>query len=103
LTFSSNAQQKEYLFGSSILQIFSRTFLTDLFSQYLGTPVYAAVGNHESSPVNSYPPRSIYNEAGADIQWLYRTLYDSWSHWIPTEDLHTVWQGLFLNKLLTVD
>lgn len=60
---------------------------------YIDTPVYAAVGNHESAPVNSYPPSSIYNEPGADIQWLYQTLYDSWSHWIPTDDLGTVLKG----------
>ena len=57
------------------------------------TPVYPAVGNHESAPVNSFPPSSIYNQPGANITWLYETLYRTWKNWIPESDLATVMQG----------
>ena len=55
--------------------------------------MYAAVGNHESAPVNSYPPSSIYDQPGANISWLYETLHWSWKNWIPEKDLTTVMQG----------
>ncbi|XP_076822580.1 sphingomyelin phosphodiesterase-like isoform X1 [Clavelina lepadiformis] len=74
---------------------------TTLLKTYFpDTPVYAALGNHESAPVNSYPPSSINHEPGADISWLYDTVYDSWSNWIPENDLATVKQGGFYSTLI---
>ncbi|XP_076823452.1 sphingomyelin phosphodiesterase-like [Clavelina lepadiformis] len=73
---------------------------TLLKSYFPNTPVYAALGNHESAPVNSYPPSSINHEPGADISWLYDTVYDSWSNWIPENDLATVKQGGFYSTLI---
>ncbi|XP_078493661.1 sphingomyelin phosphodiesterase [Ciona intestinalis] len=74
---------------------------TDLLKKHFPTtPVYAAVGNHESAPVNSYPPHSIYDQPGADTQWLLDTLYDSWSNWIPEADMGFVKQGAFYTTLI---
>jgi sphingomyelin phosphodiesterase len=44
--------------------------------------VYAAVGNHEASPVNSFPQAGIDIPANQSNQYMYNTLADNWSRWI---------------------
>ncbi|XP_059171990.1 sphingomyelin phosphodiesterase-like [Physella acuta] len=62
--------------------------LGKLFNQYLPTkPFYASVGNHESTPCNSFPPPGI---PGQDMGWLYGALADSWGKWLPQDALDTV-------------
>ncbi|KAG8453104.1 hypothetical protein GDO86_004787, partial [Hymenochirus boettgeri] len=68
--------------------------ITDLFRKYLGTvPVYPAVGNHESTPVNSFPPPSVHGNESSD--WLYHEMSQQWQDWLPPSALETLRTGGF--------
>jgi len=41
---------------------------------------YAVVGNHDTSPVNSFPPSSV--DTTISTQWAYDGMSSSWSSWI---------------------
>ncbi|KAI1113687.1 Metallo-dependent phosphatase-like protein [Nemania sp. NC0429] len=50
-----------------------------------GMLVYGAVGNHEASPANSYPPLAV----SSSMQWLYDVLSSSWTRWVGTRAVDT--------------
>ncbi|CAO3568458.1 unnamed protein product [Mortierella alpina] len=52
----------------------------------LTTKVYPTVGNHEAGPVNLFPTKAT----GGDIQWLYDSLADDWSRWLPADAVNSV-------------
>ncbi|KAE8628367.1 hypothetical protein XENTR_v10007483 [Xenopus tropicalis] len=63
--------------------------LTGLIRKYLGAvPVYPAVGNHESTPVNSFPPP--YVQGNLSSHWLYHSMAQEWHHWLPQSALSTL-------------
>ena len=68
------------------------TFTCDLFSKYLpDAKIYPAVGNHESSPVNSFPPPFV---TGKDShQWLRDSLAKNWGRWLPADTQETIKKG----------
>ncbi|KAI8782638.1 sphingomyelin phosphodiesterase [Biomphalaria glabrata] len=69
-------------------QIAHLVALDKLFSNYLPTkPVYYCIGNHESSPVNSFPPPTIPIQ---NIDWLYGAMANMWGKWLPLSALDTV-------------
>lgn len=41
---------------------------------------YAVVGNHDSCPVNSFPPAAV--DTTISTQWAYDTMSSDWSSWI---------------------
>lgn len=47
--------------------------------QSLGT-VYAVTGNHESAPVNSFPPPTVSTDMSS--QWVYSELAQDWAAWL---------------------
>ncbi|KAF9078780.1 Metallo-dependent phosphatase-like protein [Rhodocollybia butyracea] len=47
----------------------------------LKSPVFPALGNHESSPVNCFP-RTTNEDHAEDSQWVYDTTSSQWSQWI---------------------
>lgn len=62
-----------------------------LLTRYFpNTPVFPAIGNHESAPVDSFPPPGIQV---ATPTWLYEELTRSWSHWLPNETSETILRG----------
>ena len=64
--------------------------LTDQLLHHLpGVPVYPSLGNHESFPVNSFPPRYI-EDVENNISWLYDKLAQVWSPWLPADSIETV-------------
>lgn len=68
--------------------------LTALLDKYFpGKPIFPALGNHESSPVNSFPPHNI--DGGQSISWLYDALAESWGSWLPEDALETVRKGAY--------
>lgn len=74
---------------------------TQLILKYFpGTPLYAALGNHASSPVNSYPPPQLANVPGGDIAWLYDGVSKNWKNWIPEKDLVTARKGGYYTTLI---
>ncbi|XP_054254998.1 sphingomyelin phosphodiesterase [Indicator indicator] len=63
--------------------------VTQLLRGHLGTvPVYPAVGNHEATPVNAFPPPSVTGNQSA--QWLYQAMAEQWQQWLPPDALRTL-------------
>ena len=57
--------------------------------KFLGpVPVYPAVGNHESTPVNGFPPPFI--KGNQSSHWLYEAMAKAWEPWLPAEALRTL-------------
>lgn len=50
--------------------------------------VYPAVGNHESTPVNSFPPPFVHGNRSSS--WLYDAMAEEWSPWLPEQALKTL-------------
>ncbi|XP_051882422.1 sphingomyelin phosphodiesterase isoform X2 [Pristis pectinata] len=75
-------------------QVLALNTITWLIRRYLGNvTVYPSVGNHESTPVNSFPPPFIHgNESSA---WLYSSMVEAWRDWLPQEALDTLRGGGF--------
>lgn len=70
-------------------QLLALTTVTSLIQKYLGPlPVYPAVGNHESVPVNSFPPP--YVPGNQSSAWLYGAMADAWHQWLTPEALGTL-------------
>nr|XP_033804455.1 sphingomyelin phosphodiesterase [Geotrypetes seraphini] len=68
--------------------------ITNLIRKYLGhIPIYPAVGNHESVPVNSFPPP--YIQGNQSSHWLYEAMADAWKDWLNPEALNTLRLGGF--------
>ncbi|KAG0355265.1 Metallo-dependent phosphatase-like protein [Gamsiella multidivaricata] len=52
----------------------------------LGINIYPTVGNHEAGPPNLFPTKA----SGGDISWLYSSLANDWSHWLPADAVNSV-------------
>lgn len=53
-------------------------------SMFGGQLVYGVVGNHDSNPVNSFPPAAVSTTMSS--QWVYDTLSNLWGSWIGSAD-----------------
>ncbi|KAJ8342378.1 hypothetical protein SKAU_G00323060 [Synaphobranchus kaupii] len=64
--------------------------ITRLIQKYLGpnVTVYPAVGNHESTPVNSFPPPFVHGNHSSS--WLYDAMVKEWGPWLPPQALQTL-------------
>ncbi|XP_035688597.1 sphingomyelin phosphodiesterase-like [Branchiostoma floridae] len=72
--------------------------VSDMMLKYLKIPIYPALGNHESSPVDSFPPPFI---TGKDsISWLYDALAETWTHWTPVSTKRNIERGAFYSILI---
>ncbi|XP_068122580.1 sphingomyelin phosphodiesterase [Hyperolius riggenbachi] len=68
--------------------------ITGLIRKYLGpVPVYPAVGNHESAPVNSFPPPYVHGNLSSS--WLYQAMAKEWQDWLPPSALKTLSEAGF--------
>lgn len=68
--------------------------ITEMFRHFLPTKkVFFSVGNHESIPVNNFPPP--YIKSNGAPHWLYPTLAKAWSKWLPSETKATIEKGAF--------
>uniref|UniRef100_A0A2C9JLN6 Sphingomyelin phosphodiesterase n=1 Tax=Biomphalaria glabrata TaxID=6526 RepID=A0A2C9JLN6_BIOGL len=75
-------------------QVTTLKTIVGLFHKYFpNKPVFPSLGNHESSPVNSFPPPYVTNNES--IAWLYDALADQWKQWLPTGALETVRWGAY--------
>ncbi|XP_059050871.1 sphingomyelin phosphodiesterase isoform X1 [Achroia grisella] len=70
--------------------------MSDMFP---GVPIFPALGNHESSPVNSFPPPYI-SSPESSIAWLYNELDAQWRRWLPAGVSYTVRRGAFYSVLV---
>uniref|UniRef100_A0A1I8IP86 Sphingomyelin phosphodiesterase n=1 Tax=Macrostomum lignano TaxID=282301 RepID=A0A1I8IP86_9PLAT len=72
---------------------------TQLVQKYFpGVPLVVAMGNHESVPVNSFPPRYIMGNDSMD--WLYTKVWQLLSPWIPADQKANVLGGGYYTHLL---
>lgn len=57
--------------------------LLQMFQAYIGGPVYAALGNHDSSPENNDAPHKIDNDGplGRQFSWNYDHISRLWEHY----------------------
>ncbi|XP_053168379.1 sphingomyelin phosphodiesterase [Hemicordylus capensis] len=75
-------------------QLHALSTITGLIQKYLGPlPVYPAVGNHESVPVNAFPPP--YVPGNQSSAWLYSAMAQAWHRWLPPAALETLRLGGF--------
>lgn len=75
-------------------QLTSLQTYTKLFKKYLPDKiVFNSLGNHESAPVNSFPPDYITDNQS--ISWLYEALADSWGTWLPKTARQDILRGAF--------
>ncbi|XP_071959555.1 sphingomyelin phosphodiesterase-like [Antedon mediterranea] len=69
--------------------------VTDMLLKYFpNTKIFPAIGNHESAPVNSFPPP--YVKGKNSIDWLYTAFGKAWidtAHWLPEDTRATIKQG----------
>lgn len=76
-------------------QLSELTVISRLIHKHLGpnVTVYPAVGNHESTPVNSFPPPFIHGNRSS--AWLYDSMAEEWAPWLPEQALKTLRYGGF--------
>lgn len=70
-----------------------------MIEKFPGVPIFPALGNHESAPVNSFPPPYV-NQVDNSISWLYDELDVQWRKWLPQSVSHTVKRGAFYSVLV---
>nr|CAD7259209.1 unnamed protein product [Timema shepardi] len=76
------------------------TQVTKLFQKvFPKTPVYFALGNHEPSPINLFPPQEVWSN-NLTVEWLYKLSADLWSHWLPQNSLSTIESGGYYTTLV---
>ncbi|XP_050420367.1 sphingomyelin phosphodiesterase isoform X2 [Adelges cooleyi] len=71
-----------------------------LLTMFPGVPIFPALGNHESVPVNSFPPSSVVNTPEYGIDWLYSELDTQWRRWLPGSVSRTIKRGAFYSVLV---
>ena len=66
---------------------YTETSVFDMFKQYLSGPVFAALGNHDSSPANIGAPDRFPGRLGDQLSWNYKHFSSLWQHegWISHE------------------
>lgn len=73
--------------------------VSSLMDKYLGSiPILPSLGNHESSPANSFPPPRI--TGNRSTSWLYDELYDIWSKWLPEYSMSHIKRGAYYSVYL---
>ncbi|XP_072401244.1 sphingomyelin phosphodiesterase isoform X1 [Diabrotica undecimpunctata] len=68
-------------------------------TMFPGAPIFPALGNHESAPVNSFPPPFV-DSPESTISWLYDELDIQWRKWLPSSVSNTVRRGAFYSVLI---
>ncbi|KAI5755410.1 hypothetical protein M8J77_016576 [Diaphorina citri] len=72
--------------------------VSQLSQMFPGIPIFPALGNHETVPVNSFPPPFVPKEYA--ISWLYDALDTQWRKWLPASTSRTVRRGAFYSVLV---
>ncbi|XP_049780611.1 sphingomyelin phosphodiesterase isoform X2 [Schistocerca cancellata] len=72
--------------------------VNQLLKTFPGVPIFPALGNHESAPVNSFPPPYVHDDFS--ISWLYDEIDNQWRQWLPSSVSHTVRRGAFYSVLV---
>ncbi|XP_050717172.1 sphingomyelin phosphodiesterase-like isoform X1 [Eriocheir sinensis] len=75
-----------------------RATIDQLILYFPSIPIFPALGNHESAPVNSFPPPFVAADHG--VGWLYEELEYQWLRWLPQESSPTIRKGAFYSVLV---
>ncbi|XP_023315583.1 sphingomyelin phosphodiesterase-like [Trichogramma pretiosum] len=75
-----------------------RETVKQMVGHFPGIPIFPAIGNHESAPVNSFP--TSFSPSDTSISWLYNELDKEWQRWLPVGSSPTVRQGAFYSVLI---
>jgi hypothetical protein len=73
--------------SSKALTQYTETSIYGMFEHYLSGPVFAALGNHDTSPANIDSPHNLPGRLGEQQSWNYDHLARLWQHegWISRE------------------
>ena len=67
-----------------------------LRENFPGVPVYPALGNHESYPVDSFPPPSMAAmDPDISMSWLHDVLSEEWGAWLGQAHSWSVKKGAY--------
>lgn len=47
------------------------------------TPIFPAIGNHDSFPANSFPPHELRTAKKFNVDWVYSSYAKAWNQWLP--------------------
>ncbi|KAJ3657922.1 hypothetical protein Zmor_009698 [Zophobas morio] len=83
---------------SSNLDIIQET-VEQMFEVFPNTPIFPALGNHESIPAGSFAPPWVH-DPDHSVSWLYTKVADHWRKWLPASVGNTVLHGGFYSILL---
>uniref|UniRef100_A0A1I8HQK6 Sphingomyelin phosphodiesterase n=1 Tax=Macrostomum lignano TaxID=282301 RepID=A0A1I8HQK6_9PLAT len=72
-----------------------RNFTALLRKYFPNVAFVAALGNHESVPVNSFPPR--YIKGNESMDWYYPALWEFLSPWVPSDQKENVLKWILQN------
>ncbi|XP_051164735.1 sphingomyelin phosphodiesterase isoform X1 [Leptopilina boulardi] len=75
-----------------------RETVQQMIEHFPKIPIFPSLGNHESAPVNSFPPEFITDNDS--ISWLYDELDIQWKKWLPSAVSHTVRRGAYYSVLV---
>ena len=67
---------------------------SQLLEHFPDVPVYPALGNHESVPVDSFPPPTVTMES-VSMSWLHDVLAQEWGHWLGHSHSWSVKKGAY--------
>ena len=67
---------------------------SQLVEHFPDVPVYPALGNHESVPVDSFPPPTVTMES-VSMSWLHDVLDQEWGHWLGHSHSWSVKKGAY--------
>jgi hypothetical protein len=72
---------------SKAFTLYTETSIYGMFKHYLSGPVFAALGNHDTSPANIDSPHNLPGRLGEQQSWNYEHLAGLWRHegWISRE------------------
>ncbi|XP_056449657.1 sphingomyelin phosphodiesterase isoform X1 [Gadus chalcogrammus] len=81
-------------------QLSELSIISRLIHKNLGpnVTVYPAIGNHESTPVNSFPPPFVHGNRS--LAWLYNAMAEEWAPWLPEQALKTLRYAGFYSVLV---
>lgn len=76
-----------------------RETVKEVADMFPGIPIFPVLGNHETVPVNSFPP-PFMDDTPNSIKWLYDALEEAWRRWLPASVAHTLRRGAFYSVLV---
>ncbi|KAK0079856.1 hypothetical protein PV325_000728, partial [Microctonus aethiopoides] len=75
-----------------------RETVSQMVKTFPGIPIFPALGNHESAPVDSFAPPFAPEEYRPS--WLYDELNEQWKRWLPDSTSNTIRRGAFYSVLI---